>query len=88
MLKECHERNCDGEKTCAVVVISIPYAVCGKHEAVEEDKMNSDYLCATGMRLNNSEALVNLRRKLNHSLRNDAECLILSCSQILPHKLV
>ena len=66
MLKEYHEWNCDGEKTCAVVIMSIPGAVCGKREAVEGNKLDSDYLCDTGMRLNNSEALVNLRSKLNH----------------------
>ena len=72
MLKEYHERNRDGEKTCAVVVTSIPDAVCGKREAVEGNKLDSDYLCDTGMRLNNSEALVNLRSKLNHLPRNEA----------------
>ena len=47
MLKEYHKWNCDGEKTCAVVVMSILNAVCGKHEAVEGNKVDSDYLCDT-----------------------------------------
>ena len=86
-LKEYHEQNCNGEKTCAVVVTSVPDAVCGKHEAVEADKIESDYLCDNGMRLNNSEVLVNLRSKLNHLPRNEAaklKCLILENTQLFP----
>ena len=81
MLKEYHEWHCDDEKTCAVVVKSVPDAICGKHETVEGDKIELDYLCDMRMRLNNSEVLVNLGSKLNHLPRNEAaelECLILS----------
>ena len=42
MLKEYHKRNCDGEKACAVVVTSTPDAICGKSEAVEGHKMESN----------------------------------------------
>ena len=40
MLKEYHEWNCDGDKTCAVVVKTIPDAVCGKCETVEGTRWN------------------------------------------------
>ena len=87
MLKEYHERNCDGEKTCAVVVTSVPNVICEKHEAMEGDKMESDYLYSTRMTLNNSELLINLRSKLNRLSRNEAaalKCLILKYTQLFP----
>ena len=44
IFKEYHEGNCDSKKTCAVAVTSVPDAVCEKHEAVEGNQMESDYL--------------------------------------------
>ena len=87
MLKDYHERNCDGEKTCAVAVTSTPDAVCEKSDAEEGNKMEADFLCDTGIRLNNSEVLANFGNKLNHLPKNEAselQCLILEYTQLFP----
>ena len=87
MLKDYHERNRDGEKTCAVAVTSIPDVVCEKSDIEEGNKIEADYLCDIGIRLNNSEVLASLGNKLNRLPKNEAselQCLILEYTQLFP----
>ena len=54
---------------------------------VEEAEVESDCLCDTGVRLNNSAVLANLKSKLGHLSANEAtelECLILNNTLLFP----
>ena len=61
MLKEYYDENGDNAESCAVVVTS------NRKEAEKE----SDCLSDTGVRLNNSAVLVNLKNKLSHLSANE-----------------
>ena len=77
MLKEYYEENGDNIESCAVVVTSDR----------KEAEVESDCLSDTGVRLNNSAVLANLKNKLSHLSANEVselEHLIMDNTQLFP----
>ena len=75
MLKEYYEENGDNVESCAAVVTSNR----------EEAEVDSDCLGDTGVRLNNSAVLANLKNKLGHLSANEVselEHLIMNNTQL------